>query len=113
MPSKASHLIAFLGIALLSAIGHRWVYTHAKTLLYKDFPRHAKVVTRIACVLFVYFDLPFLFLFFSRHITWDASVITRFLIYPFSVWQFLMAIWIVILVPMNLWHRVTKKWKRV
>jgi hypothetical protein len=68
----------------------------------RDFPKHQKSILKIAKGSFIYFDLPFVYIFFWKHITADVSDVTRFLLYPFAVWQMVMLVWAVILVPMGI-----------
>lgn len=101
MPNRAAHLIAFLTIVLISTGLHIYIYRQLARLVKRDFPRQAKTGLRIARVLFVYFDLPFLYLFFWKHLTFDTSVMTTVLLFPFAVWQMVMLVWGVILVPVG------------
>ena len=104
MPTRAAHLIAFLTIVLLSTGLHVYIYRQLARLVRRDFPRQAKTGLRIAKVLFVYFELPFLYLFFWKHLTFDTSVLTTFLVFPFAVWQMVMLVWGAILVPIGIYR---------
>lgn len=103
MPSRTANIIAFLTIASLLVSSHVFVFRQLRSLILRDFPARAATLLRIAKAVFIYFDLPFLYLFFFKSLTSsdgaDLSLITTFLIYPFAVWQFLMIVWTVILLP--------------
>jgi hypothetical protein len=104
MPNRAAHLIAFLTIVLISAGLHVYIYRQLARLVKRDFPRQSKTGLKIAKVLFVYFDLPFLYLFFWKHLTFDTSVITTVLLFPFAVWQMVMLVWGLIVVPIGIYR---------
>ncbi len=105
MPSKTAQLIAFLSVFLVSAGLHRFVYANLKRVLLRDYPRSSKRLVRIAWVVFVVMDGPFLFIFLRPHLHLELSTLTKALIYPFSVWQAIMILWAVILVPFAAWRR--------
>lgn len=102
MPSRAAHLIAFLAIVAISVSAHIYVYRQFAKVVRHDFPRHKDRILRWARALFIYFELPFLYIFFGRQITFDASLLTTILVYPFAAWQVLMLVWTIILVPIGL-----------
>jgi hypothetical protein len=99
MPSRAAHLIAFLTITLVSVSCHVYIFRQFARMIRRDFPKRQRTVLRIAKAAFIYFDLPFLYIFFWKHISADVSGLTQFLLFPFAVWQMVMLVWAVILVP--------------
>jgi hypothetical protein len=101
MPSRAAHLIAFLSILAISVSCHIYIFRQLRSLIQRDFPHQKDRLITVAKWAFIYFDLPFIYLFLGRHITFDATVLTQFLMYPFAVWQMLMLVWAVILVPIG------------
>lgn len=102
MPSRAAHLIAFLTIVIVSVSCHVYIFRQFARMIRRDFPRRQKAILLVAKILFVYFELPFVYMFFWRHISADVSGLTRFLMYPFAVWQIVMLVWAAILIPMGL-----------
>lgn len=102
MPSRAAHLIAFLTITLVSVSCHVYIFRQFARMIRRDFPKHQKSIVRSAKIFFVYFDLPFLYIFFWKHITADVSDVTRFLLYPFAIWQMVMLVWAVLLIPIGI-----------
>src|SRR5437016_3890976 len=102
MPSKAAQLIAFFAVLLVSAALHRYVYANLKRVLLRDYPRWGIRLVRTMMVLFIVMDSPFLFLFLRPRIHADLTMLTRVLLYPFSVWQAIMILWAIILFPMSL-----------
>jgi hypothetical protein len=98
MPSRAAHLIAFLTIVSISVSAHIYIYRQFARMIRRDFPRHQAHVLRAAKGLYI---------FFGKQITFDATLLTQILIYPFAVWQMLMLVWAVILIPIGI---VRAKW---
>lgn len=105
MPSKTSQHLAFFFVLLVSVGLHRYVYANLKRVLRRDFPKAASVLLRIAIIVFIAMDLPFAFIYFRGAVHGDYSTITRFVLYPFSVWQALMLMWTMILLPFSIWRR--------
>lgn len=110
MPSRAANIITFLTITAVLVSCHVYIFRQLKALLLRDFPDQAVRWTKIAKLVFIYLDLPFAYLFFSRHITTDVSVLAQVLLYPFVVWQFLMAVWSAILVPMGMYKALRSRY---
>lgn len=54
-------------------------------------------------------NLPLVFLFFRRDIHVDIPTLTNIMLYPFTVWEFLMLMWAFILIPVVLIRFVRKK----
>jgi hypothetical protein len=105
MPSKAAQLIAFFAVLLISVALHRYVYRNLIRLLLRDYPKRGRRLAGIARTLFIVMDSPFLFLFVRSHIHAELATVTRVLLYPFSVWQAVMLMWAIVLVPFSLWRR--------
>jgi hypothetical protein len=99
MPSKSTYLIAFLVVTTLSFALHFFVFAQLKRLLRKDFGMRAKGWIRAAGVVFIGMDFLFVLLFFRKQIPWDIPGISQILLYPFTVWQFLMLVWGAVLIP--------------
>jgi hypothetical protein len=102
MPSRAAHLIAFLTITLVSVSCHVYIFRQFARMIRRDFPGRAGSLLKVAKPLFVYFDLPFIYLFLWKHIPEHPPEVTQFLLYPFTVWQIVMLVWAVILLPIGL-----------
>ena len=105
MPSKAAQLIAFFAVLLVSVALHRYVYRNLKRMLLRDYPNRGRRLANASRILFIVMDSPFLFLFVRGHIHAELKTVTRFLLYPFSVWQAVMIMWAIVLVPFSLWRR--------
>ena len=104
MPSKASQHIAFFIVLFVSAGMHWFVYTNLRRVLLRDYPKIGKKLAKIALWMFIGLDSPFLFIYF-RGLTHAAlTVLSRILLYPFLVWQTIMLMWALILVPITLWN---------
>ncbi len=105
MPSKESQHLAFFFVLLVSIGLHRYVFLHLRHILRPDFPQIAPLLVRIALILFIAMDLPFVFIYFRGQLHGELTLVTRDLLYPFSVWQALLFMWAVILMPFSLWRR--------
>ena len=105
MPSKTAQLIAFLSVLLISVSLHRFVYSNLKRVLLRDYPKLGPRLVRAAMVLFVVMDSPFIFLYLRGKLHMEMTTLSRVLLYPFSVWQAVMILWAVILVPFVMWRR--------
>jgi hypothetical protein len=105
MPSKHAQLIAFLSVFLVSASLHRFVYANLKRVILRDYPRLGKRLARVACSLFLIMDSPFVFLFIRSWIHEPLANVSKVLLYPFSVWQAIMIMWALVLIPVALWRR--------
>lgn len=105
MPSKSAQHIAFFFVLFVSAGLHWYVYANLKRVLLRDYPKLGHRLAKVALTLFIVMDLPFAFLFFRGDMHGDFTTLTRLLIYPFSVWQTVMLMWAIVLVPFSLWRR--------
>jgi hypothetical protein len=99
MPSKGSYLFFFLGTSLVLIAAQIFVYLQLRRLLRKDFPDRAKRMIPIIRWIFIAMNLPLAFLFFRRDIHADIPTLTKIMLYPFTVWEFLMLLWAGILIP--------------
>jgi hypothetical protein len=99
MPSKGSYLLFFFGTSLVLVAAQLFVYFQLRRLLRKDFPDRTGRITAIIRWIFISMNLPLLFLFFRKYIHADVSILTNILLYPFTVWEFLMLLWAFILIP--------------
>jgi len=106
MPAK-SYLFFFIGVALGSMSLHYFVFRQLRRTLRKDFGERASRIIRFFAILFLMMDSPFAILFLLRHISADPASYTKLLFYPFTVWQVVMFVWALVLVPQVL-YRVTR-----
>src|ERR1039457_4066738 len=118
MPSKTSQHIAFYVVLIVSVLLHRYVYANLKRVLLRDYPRLGPKLVRIVRWVFLALDAPFAFVYFRNQIPSDADFLTRALLYPFLVWQTIMLMWAIILVPFSIVRRekmgvaFIKRWLR-
>src|ERR1035441_5373520 len=118
MPSKTSQHIAFFVVLIVSALLHRYVYANLKRVLLRDYPKLGPKLVRIARWTFIALDTPFAFVYFRNQIPSDTAFLTRALLYPFLVWQTIMLMWAIILVPFSIVRRermgvaYIKRWMR-
>lgn len=63
--------------------------------------------------MFVVLDLPFFFIYFRGMTHAALTVLSRVLLYPFVVWQTIMLMWVLILLPITLWRQGVKLWKKL
>ncbi len=109
MPAK-SYLFFFLGVTLLSTSLHYFVFTQLRRTLKKDFGARAARLIRLAAIVFITMEFPFVLLFLRKHLTADPVIYTKFLFYPFTVWQAIMLMWAVILTPQVLYRKIRARW---
>lgn len=99
MPSKASYLFFFIGTAIVLISAQTFVFFQLRRLVRRDFPQRAKKAVPLIRWIFIVMNLPLLFLFFRRQIPFDVSLLTNVMLYPFTVWQFLILLWTLVLLP--------------
>jgi hypothetical protein len=109
MPSKQVYLYFFLGTTLVLVISELFVYFQLRRILRRDFPERAKKTVPVIRWTFILMNIPVIFLFFRRDIKADVPALTKILLYPFTVWQFLILLWTVILIPVTLIRIVRNK----
>jgi hypothetical protein len=105
MPSRAWHIAAYLSVLAVSFTLHRFVYLNLKRVLLRDYPKRGERLAKWAKRLFVALDTPFLFLYFRSGMPEEIVRVTTGILYPFAVWQSIMLMWSVVLVPFVLWRR--------
>lgn len=109
MPNKETYLITFLVVASLTFGMQYFVFRQLRRLIRRDFPEKvAKWIPRIKWT-FVLMNIPVAYLFFRRPLNFDVAVITQVMLYPYTIWQFLMMMWLVILTPVVLVRMVKNK----
>jgi hypothetical protein len=108
MPSKSTYLIAFLIVTTLSFALHSFVFMQLRRLLRRDFGKRSVRWIRISGAVFIGMDFLFVLLFFRKQIPWDIPGISQILLYPFTLWQFLMLAWGVVLIPQVLARNIWK-----
>ena len=109
MPSKASYLFFFIGTSVVLISAQTFVYFQLRRLIRRDFPRRAKKAVPIIRWIFIAMNLPLLFLFFRRNIQADISLLTNIMLYPFTIWQFLILLWTLVLLPVVIIRFVRRK----
>lgn len=105
MPSRAAQIIAFVSVFAISALLHRFVYLNLKRVILRDYPMSGPTLAKWTRILFLVMDSPFLFLYFRSGMAESFARVTTGILYPFAVWQAIMLMWAVILVPFTLWRR--------
>lgn len=105
MPNKASQVISYLVVLLVSAGVHRFVYVQLKRMLVRDYPRRGEQFARWSRNFFLAMDLPFAYLYFRSGMPLFLIHLTTPFIYIFAVWQAIMIMWAIILAPIVLWRR--------
>jgi len=109
MPSKASYLFFFLATSLVLIGAQVFVYFQLRRILRRDFPVWARKNMTVIRWIFISMNLPLLFLFFLRNLKFDTSLLSQILLYPFTLWQFLILLWTLILIPFALIRKLTGK----
>ena len=104
MPSKSTYLIAFFSVAVVSGALHYYVYRNYKRVLFRDFSVRGTKLLRWVRVLFFVMEIPFVLMFFRKQITVDVSLATILILFPFTIWQFLMFVWGIVLLPQSLFR---------
>ncbi len=108
MPSKESYLIFFLVISAILIAMQVFVYFNLARVIKRDFPLQARNVLRIAKWGFVAMNLPIAFLFLRRQIHYELALLTTLILFPFTVWQALIIVWTLILIPVAVYHLFVK-----
>ena len=119
MPSKTSYLFFFLGTSFVLIAAQTFVYLQLRKFIRNDFPLRAKKLVPMIRWFFIVMNLPLVFLFFRRDIKSDIPTLTNILLYPFTVWEFVILLWTFILIPVVIWrfirkrlHVTSRSWKR-
>ncbi|MBS1903649.1 MAG: hypothetical protein JSS75_08105 [Bacteroidetes bacterium] len=109
MPSKESYLAYFLAISAILFLLQWFVYRQLKKVVVRDFPDRSALIVRIARITFFVMNIPVAFLFFRRQINAQLPVLTNILLVPYTIWQGLMIVWTLILVPIVVWELTSKR----
>jgi hypothetical protein len=109
VPNKETYLITFLVVASLTFGMQYFVFRQLQRLIKKDFP--LKITTWIPRIkwTFILMNIPVAYLFFRRPLKIDVAAITQVMLYPYTIWQFLMMMWLVILTPVVLARMIRNK----
>ena len=99
MPSKSTYFFFFIGTTLVLVAAQLFVYFQLRRFIRRDFPLFAKKAIPYIKWFFVAMNLPILFLLIRKDIHIDIPMVTNILLYPFTVWEFLILMWTVILIP--------------
>ena len=102
MPSKATYLAFFIGTSLVLILAQVFVYFQLRRILRRDFPDRAQKWVPIIRWIFLAMNIPLVFLFFRHDIKADIPTLTKILLYPFTIWQFLILLWTLILIPVTI-----------
>jgi hypothetical protein len=109
MPSKGSYFFFFLSTAFVSFGMQYFVYRQLRRFVRKDFPAKAAAWLKSAKWIFILMNIPIVFLLFRRQIPFDATTLSGILLYPFTIWIFLILMWAVILAPVAI-TRMVRGW---
>jgi hypothetical protein len=109
MPSKGSYLLFFLGTSFVLIAAQTFVYFQLRRFIRHDFPQKAKKVVPLVRWIFIAMNLPLVFLFFRRDIKVDIPTLTNILLYPFTVWEFLILMWTAILIPVVIFRFIRNR----
>lgn len=101
MPSKESYLVFFLVISGILFLLQWFVYTRLRRIVKRDFPDRADTILRVARWVFVIMNIPVAFLFFRRSLNAELPVLTNIMLVPYTIWQGLMLVWALILIPIS------------
>jgi hypothetical protein len=102
MPTKTASLIFFLIAASMTFGLQYFVYRQLRRLIHKDFPEKAARFIKTAKWVFILMNIPVVFLFIKGRINVDMGLLSQIMLYPYTIWQFLMMMWAVILTPVTL-----------
>lgn len=103
MPNKETYFIFFIVISLMLVGMQMFVYFWLRTLLRHDFPiRSKKWMPRIKWT-FIAMNIPIVFMFFRRQIHVELSTLSKIVFYPFTIWEAIIIVWTVILIPVSLY----------
>ncbi|MEI8135291.1 MAG: hypothetical protein WCH46_09520 [bacterium] len=102
MPSKQIYFYFFLGVVSVFSVAEFFVYYQLRRILRRDFPDWAFRAVPIIKWFFILMNIPIVFLFFRKEIKGDYPLLTTIMLYPFTIWQFLIIFWALILIPFTL-----------
>ena len=101
MPSKESYITYFIVISTILIVIQYIVYRRFTRILRRDFPKRARLLVPITRAIFLVMNLPLVLLFF-RKLTAFMTPVTNALLVPFTVWQGLMIVWMLVLTAVTL-----------
>jgi hypothetical protein len=102
MPNKETYFIFFIVISSLLVLMEMFVYFWLRRILQRDFPiRSQKWIPRIKWT-FIALNLPIALIFFWRQIQLPMTTVSKLVFYPFTVWEAIIIVWTVILIPITL-----------
>lgn len=93
-------------VAVLGAIQY-FVFSQLRRYVRSHFAHKADILIRRFKWLFLLMNIPILFIYFRREIASDLPLVTNIVLYPYTIWVFLLMCWTVILIPIVL-ARMTK-----
>lgn len=97
MPSKETYLVAFLATSAILGGIQFFVFAELRRYIRQYFAEKApKWVPRFRW-LFIVMNFPIAFIFFRRQIVGEWAALTNIILYPFTIWVFLMLFWAMIL----------------
>lgn len=86
-----------------------FVFRQLRRLIKRDFPlRAAEWIPRIKWV-FIVMNIPVAYLLFRHPLNFDIDIVTQVMLYPYTIWQFLMMMWLVILTPVVIIRMIKNK----
>ncbi len=109
MPSKASYLLFFLATSFVLILAQIFVYFQLRRFIRFHFSQKAKRVIPLIRGFFIIMNLPIVFLFFRRQIKADIPILTNIILYPFTVWEFLILMWTIILIPVVIYRFIRNR----
>ena len=109
MPSKESYVIMFLAVAAITFGVQYFVFRQLRRVIRRDFPAKAERWTRIAKWVFILMNIPVAYLFFRKPLNIDIAAVTQVMLYPYTIWQFLMLMWLMILLPVTAYRLIKTK----
>jgi len=96
---KGSYVAFFiLSVAILASL-QLFVFSQLRRYLRMNFPQKAAKLIQSFRWVFIVLNIPVILLFFRREIAAEWPTVTNIILYPYTVWVFLLIFWTVILIP--------------
>ena len=76
-----------------------FVFSQLRRYVRTYFPDKAKRLMLRFGWLFVVMNIPIIFMYFRRQIAADMPTVTNIILYPYTVWVFLLIFWTLVLIP--------------
>lgn len=96
---KGSYIAFFFFSVVMMAALQFFVYSELRRYIRTSFPESAaKLMRRLRWVFYI-MNIPVILLFFRRELAAEWPVVTNVILYPYTVWVFLLLFWTVILIP--------------